>query len=459
MNRIHFLYLIGTLLLCSAGASAQGVSRVPTFDSMIERGEITALQDTLSRLPGEKSLLRTGNYYRALAALAVARGSKVDSLLHGLTRTEANRPEYALLRVRAAAERFDFAYVRKEYERLAKLRVRDTLLLSEIARTRQLTDRIERMAQNIRAMEVIGGEEMDTEEVDKRLGERTLHLGEVTATAFTTMSGSQRWTVVPTPEGGSTFAVSFRLGDGSWESGKPISIRGLSPKGRVSYPFLLSDGVTLYFSYIGPETIGRRDLYVSRFDRASGELLVPQQLPIPFNSVADDVAYVLDEERGRIFFVTDRGVGPFRYRLYEVSESSVRSAGSLSAEEMNRLAYPEILTGLSEGASAVVSSGEDGDASRRELPLIVIGNRCLYGEGDLVNSASRALFRRYVELYKSIENDKPKLERLRREYDPKEGRSQERLASEILALEKNLADREALLGLLANEVALSEGMK
>ena len=51
---------------------------------------------------------------------------------------------------------------------------------------------------------------------------------------------------------------------------------------QQNYPFLASAGVTLDFSACGPESLGRRDIFMSGFDSDNAQWYKPQNCGLPF---------------------------------------------------------------------------------------------------------------------------------------------------------------------------------
>lgn len=97
--------------------------------------------------------------------------------------------------------------------------------------------------------------------------------------------------------------TSDRLGN---EWSEPIALEGLGRFQRTNYPFMLSDGTTLYFAAISNEGVGGLDIYVSRYDSESGQYLLAENIGLPFNSDANDYMYAVDELTNIGFFASDR---------------------------------------------------------------------------------------------------------------------------------------------------------
>jgi hypothetical protein len=89
----------------------------------------------------------------------------------------------------------------------------------------------------------------------------------------------------------------------SWS--KPTTLNGL-PEGDCNYPFLLSDGVTIYFANNNPNGLGGYDLYVTRYNSDTDRYYMAENLGMPFNSSANDYMMVIDEVNHLGWFATDR---------------------------------------------------------------------------------------------------------------------------------------------------------
>ncbi len=87
---------------------------------------------------------------------------------------------------------------------------------------------------------------------------------------------------------------------------KVLSADNFGLDGDVNYPFVLTDGSTIYFSAKDDNGLGGYDIYVTRYNFNNDSFLTPELLNMPFNSQANDYLYVFDEEKGVGWFATDR---------------------------------------------------------------------------------------------------------------------------------------------------------
>jgi hypothetical protein len=90
-----------------------------------------------------------------------------------------------------------------------------------------------------------------------------------------------------------------------WSEEKPLNIPFDSLE-NDNYPFVMPDGLTIYYASTGNESIGGYDLFVSRYNMDNDTYLAPKQLGMPFNSTGNDYMMAIDELTGIGYFATDR---------------------------------------------------------------------------------------------------------------------------------------------------------
>ena len=133
--------------------------------------------------------------------------------------------------------------------------------------------------------------------------------------------------------------------DDSWTS--PVQLQGLNDDSLFTdfdYPYLMPDGLTLYFSAKGSESIGGYDIYRTRLDTETGHFLKPENLGLPFNSEADDFMYIIDEQNQLAYFATTRRQPKDTLCIYTFIPFETRTAvnaDALSEDQIRSLARIE----------------------------------------------------------------------------------------------------------------------
>ncbi|MES2513540.1 MAG: OmpA family protein [Bacteroidota bacterium] len=101
--------------------------------------------------------------------------------------------------------------------------------------------------------------------------------------------------------GGRDIYVSQRTKDGEW--GKAVN---MGPLINTEYdedaPFIHPDGVTLYFSSNGHNTMGGFDIFYSALSEDGSKWLAPVNVGYPVNSPDDDVFYVVSPDKTKAYY-------------------------------------------------------------------------------------------------------------------------------------------------------------
>lgn len=133
-------------------------------------------------------------------------------------------------------------------------------------------------------------------------GEANQHRG----TQYVSSFGDLRYASAPTSGEGMQITSSVCFG-GQWEEAEPAFDADIVAEGvKQQYPFLLSDGVTLYFAQQSADGFGGLDIYMTRQSGQDGRFYRPENVGYPFNSSANDYLMVIDEELGFGCFASDR---------------------------------------------------------------------------------------------------------------------------------------------------------
>lgn len=111
------------------------------------------------------------------------------------------------------------------------------------------------------------------------------------------------------------------LDDGTTDSPRHLDDE-LAGGGNADYPFLMSDGMTLYFAADGDNSLGGYDIFLTR--RNDDGFFQPQNIGMPYNSPYDDYMLAIDESTGIGWWATDRNRIPGKVTIYVYITSPTR---------------------------------------------------------------------------------------------------------------------------------------
>ncbi|MDE6285580.1 MAG: hypothetical protein K2L99_01125, partial [Muribaculaceae bacterium] len=112
------------------------------------------------------------------------------------------------------------------------------------------------------------------------------------------------------------------LDDGTLDNVKAIDID--SEAAALSFPFLMPDGITLYYAAESPSSLGGYDIFMTR-RTDDGEYLQPQNVGMPYNSPANDYMLAIDENAGLGWWATDRNAPEGKVTVYTFIPSATVS--------------------------------------------------------------------------------------------------------------------------------------
>lgn len=156
---------------------------------------------------------------------------------------------------------------------------------------------------------------------------------------FTNERGNIRlWAVADSAKNGSLSIVSCsRLMEG-WSACDTLP-SPVKSNYNDAFPFVSTDGLTLYFASDREGGCGGYDIYMTRKNPDSNTYFTPENLGFPFNSPFNDYMMAVDEIRGIGYFATDRrspadSVIVYQYdlsatELFRGSADSLRLAAQL----------------------------------------------------------------------------------------------------------------------------------
>lgn len=269
----------------------------------------------------------------------------------------------------------------------------------------------------------------------------------VESTVYINGKGSKIYFGQPSGEKISLFSMDKLLN--GYGNEKKISNNNLGLTGNTNYPFVLTDGTTIYFSGEDENGLGGYDIYVTRYNLNNDSYLTPELLNMPFNSTANDYLYVFDEEKEIGWFATDRFQPDGKVCVYTFIPNEevtlVESDDEIYRENRARIA--SIKSTWKQGknySNLIATAKKESVVETKKVSdfTFVINDKYTYTSySDFKNSNARNLYLEANEKRRILESTEKDLEDKRNEYITVSANQRSTL-SEII---QNLENRQAQL--------------
>ncbi len=216
------------------------------------------------------------------------------------------------------------------------------------------------------------------------------------------------------------------LSDGKWSTPQRLfeqypSLNLDETFSGIASPFLMSDGVTLYYAAGGEQSLGGLDIFISRRD--GDGFLQPTNIGMPYNSPYDDYMLAIDEVTGVGWWATDRNRIPGKVTIYRFIPSELRvnyppdmeglidyaKLASVNATHTSDAPIPARLKALK-----ALDSPTDEKVSDFELALP--GNVIYTSFDDFRSNEARRYMEQYMQAVDAREADMQDLRELREAY-------------------------------------------
>lgn len=259
---------------------------------------------------------------------------------------------------------------------------------------------------------------------------------------------------------------SEKLLDGTWEPAVKIA-EILNDGGNARNPFLLNDGVTLYYSGDGEGSMGGFDLFVATKDPATGEFRQPVGVGFPFNSPYNEYLMAIDDDNGIGWWVTDRNQLDGQVSVYVFKTNEIRKNYVLDEEEdIISLARVDDISITQDSSTDYARILKEIDNRSRQakvsdtadfifpLPEGKIARRL----SDFSSPSARRNMQQYLQAQSDYNASLNKLSGLRKKYhntEKKKG-SSTALRNQILDLEVKVENQADMLKKMRNAIISAE---
>lgn len=395
-------------------------------------------------------LLQTGgNIHKAEECLLVASKKRI--------------PESFLYLGQLYAQEYKFSESEDSFSKYeATLKKKDDAAREKLEEKRKVMSRLRRMASNTEDVQIIDSVIIDK---SKFLSAYKLSISSGRLDYFNTLfpSDKQFDATVYTNEKGNKMYYAKSEKDNTlalyskekllddFGNEKKLSANNFGLSGDMNYPYMMADGVTIYFAAKDEDSLGGYDLFVSRYNMNNDTYLTPERLNMPFNSLYNDYMMAVDEEKGVGWFASDRYMPEGKVCIYTFIPNKVVKI--IQSEDENYLARRALITSIKESwetgqdyAALITSARKEPvvkTAVTHDFEFVIDDNRTYYKLSDFRNRAAQTTYSKVVQLQTELKDVSGKLEKQRTEYSTASENSKRGMTSAILNLEKRVEQLQA----------------
>ena len=245
-----------------------------------------------------------------------------------------------------------------------------------------------------------------------------------------------------TLRGQSDLFAAYKLLD-KWAPAEKLT--GINTPDNENYPFLMLDGVTLYFASDGEGSLGGYDIFVTRFNTTTNSWLAPENAGMPFNSPFNDYMMVIDEVRHTGWFVSDRYQPAGKVAIYQFTPNMEKKIiRTENRDSLIRYARAQQITRT--GFNKTIKTPEEVNQTIKPTAIstIIINDTLSYsGTDQFRNPDARKSYLELEQLQADAETTKSQLNAARTKYAlAADENSKKNVGETILALEHRLRELE-----------------
>lgn len=215
---------------------------------------------------------------------------------------------------------------------------------------------------------------------------------------------------------------------GEWSMEKQLKGFEEEETDNFNFPFMLTDGITMYYAAECEESIGGYDIFMTRYDADNGQFLAPENIGMPFNSPANDYLMVIDEEQQLGWFVTDRNqpadtvclytfIPTETRRIYNENEIGEKKLASFARIASIKDTWKDMnVVNDAKKRLAEARQGFKNETKNRDFTFVINDNRTYYSLTDFKNPQAQQKAKTWVETQKEYDAKEAELASLRSKY-------------------------------------------
>lgn len=270
---------------------------------------------------------------------------------------------------------------------------------------------------------------------------------------------------------GTALYSSIRLID-RWSTPEPLK-GGITEEGTdLNYPFVASDGITLYYAAKGKESLGGYDIFVTRYDSESNSYFRPDNMGMPFNSPYNDYMYAIDDVHNLGWFASDRFQPESKVCVYVFVPNESKETYDYENTDLQAIIADASLRSISstwtdkdklrlgkQQLAQVKYAGEEQQRSKGDFRFVINDTHIYHTLEDFRSGEAREMFQQYRQTGKDLAELETSLDKLRTDYSKSNADGKAQLAPGILDKEKRVKEMQEGLARMAKDIRNTELQK
>ena len=210
-------------------------------------------------------------------------------------------------------------------------------------------------------------------------------------------------------------------------------------------PYLLSDGVTLYFAAEDENGIGGLDIYISRYNTTTETYTTPENIGMPYNSPANEYMMVIDEVQQVGYLATDRSSKPGFVHVYSFAIPEQKQYWrNLENNQLVKYAklqqfelYTEDVAPSVEVTEVELPQITEQSVEIGDFRFVINDSVVYYSIHDFQVSDAKDKYLEWKTVEAQLQTEAQQLTELRKDYAAADEIERKALAPSIMQLEKN----------------------
>lgn len=434
----HFFLTISLFLVCISCAFAQSAQRADALFGEGKYQEALVIYQALHRKEASNPL-----YTYRLARCEQEMGNPEAAISYFQVENTKRYTLRNFFLAEAYFQAYQFAQAKELYnaylENIGSEEERYQYTQLQLIRT----DRLERYFRKMEDIFIIDSVSINADSLCQHIASMTDEIGTFSCQdglySYTNQRGDRRYITVKTDDGRTILCKQEKLLD-EWTEPDTLPLL-INQNARQNYPFLMPDGMTLYYAAESENGLGGWDIYVTRFNPSTNSYIKPELLNMPFNSINDDLLLWVNENEGKGYFLSNRRGHLCLYSFIPSTQKKTLDADDSYKSDFARLKClrPLVAQETEENTHIEPVFTKTEEPDEPDFTLVINDSIVYHALSDFRSDEARQMAETYLDLLDQIKEETEELATKRLSYQTAESADLKmQLSPLILSLEKDV---------------------